>query len=195
MPSHKQHNCLHLAKIIAIFGFTSLIACDHCSAVLSFCIIMTDHTKCSECICHGCLCVPVSLDSLNCAHLQLKFELKVAMNERVKQAEHLFKLNVKVLHLFKTLKQNESHTVVKVHCVAFKLSDDNNGTEDEENPFSPPNLDSLLESMSFSFFIDSEPLSQTVVVFLHSWVGSLWVFMCFLRYCILFIWQDSGLSR
>jgi hypothetical protein len=36
-------------------------------------------------------------------------------------------------------------------------------------------------------------LSQTVVVFLHSWVGSLWVLMCFLRYCILFTWQDSGL--
>jgi len=90
------------------------------------------------------------------------------MNECVKQAEHLFKLNVKVLHLFKTLKQNESHTVIKVCCVAFELSDDNNGTEDEENPFSSFNLDFLLKSMSFSFFIDSEPLSQTAVVFLHS---------------------------
>jgi len=92
----------------------------------------------------------------------------MAMNERVKQAEHLFKLNVKVLCLFKTLKQNESCAVIKVHCVAFKLSNDNNETEDEENPFSSFNLDFLLKSMSFSFFIDSEPLSQTVVVFLHS---------------------------
>ncbi len=90
------------------------------------------------------------------------------MNECVKQAEHLFKLNAKVLHLFKTLKQNESHTVIKVHCVAFKLSDDNNETEDEENPFSSFNLDSLLKSMSFSFFIDPEPLSQTAVAFSHS---------------------------
>jgi len=90
------------------------------------------------------------------------------MNEHVKQAEHLFKLDVKVLCLFKTLKQNESHTVAKVRCVASELSDDNNETEDEENPFSSSNLDSLLKSMSSSFFIDSEPLSQTVVVFSHS---------------------------
>jgi len=90
------------------------------------------------------------------------------MNERVKQAECLFKLNVKVLCLFKTLKQNESCTVIKVCCVASELSNDNNETEDEENFSDSFNLDSLLKSMSFSFFIDSEPPSQTVVVFLHS---------------------------
>jgi len=168
MPSHKQHNCLHLAKIIAIFSFTPLIACDHCSAALSFCIIMTDYAKCSECTRHGCLCVSVLLDSLNHAHLQLKFKLKVAMNERVKQAECPFKLNVKILCLFKTLKQNKSHAIVKVHCVAFKLSNDNNETENKENSSDSSNLDSLLKSMSSSFFIDLEPFSQTVVVFLHS---------------------------
>jgi len=92
----------------------------------------------------------------------------MAMNERVKQAEHLFKLNAKVLCLFKTLKQNESHAVVKVHCVAFKLSDNNNETENEENFSDPSNLDSLLKSMSSSFFIDFKPFSQTVVVFSHS---------------------------
>ncbi len=129
---------------------------------------MTGHAKCSECTCHGCLCVLISLDFLNHAHLQLKFELKMAMNECVKQVEHLFKLNAKVLHLFKTLKQNKSHTVIKVCCVAFKLSNDNNETEDEENSFNSFNLDFLLKSMSFSFFIDSELFSQTVVVFLHS---------------------------
>jgi len=90
------------------------------------------------------------------------------MNEHVKQAEHLFKLNVKVLHLFKTLKHNESHAVVKVCCVAFELSNNNNETENEKNSFNSSNLDSLLKSMSSSFFIDFEPLSQTVVVFLHS---------------------------
>ncbi len=195
MPSHKQHNCLHLAKTIATFSFTSFIACDHCLTALSSCIIMTDHMKCSECICCDCSCVLILLDSLNHAHLWLKFELKMTMNEHVKQAEHLFKLNAKVLCLFKTLKQNESHTVIKVHCVAFELSNDNNRTEDEKNFSDPFNLDFLLKSMSFSFFIDLEPLSQTVVVFLHSWVGSLWVLMCFLRYCILFIWQDSEFSH
>ncbi len=92
----------------------------------------------------------------------------MAMNERVKQAKHLFKLNAKVLHLFKTLKQNESHTIAKVRCVASELSNDNNETEDEENSSDPSNLDFLLKSMSSSFFIDLKPLSQTVVVFLHS---------------------------
>ncbi len=168
MSSYKQHNCLHLVKTIAIFDFTSLIACDYCSAALSFCIIMTNHVKCSECICHDCLCVLISLDSLNHAHLQLKFELKMTMNECVKQAEHLFKLNVKVLCLFKTLKQNKSHTVIKVCCVASELSNDNNETENEENSFNSFNLDSLLKSMSFSFFIDFEFFSQTAVAFSHS---------------------------
>jgi len=168
MSSYKQHNCLHLAKIIVTFSFTPLIACDHCSAALSFCIIMTGHAKCSECTCCGHLCVSVSLDFLNHAHLQLKSELEMAMNEHVKQAECLFKLNAKVLRLFKTLKQNESHAVTKVHCVASELNDDNNETENEKNSFNSSNLDSLLKSMSSSFFIDPEPLSQTVVVFLHS---------------------------
>ena len=90
------------------------------------------------------------------------------MNECVKQTECLFKLNAKVLCLFKTLKQNESYTVIKVHCVAFELSNDNNETENEKNFFNSSNLNSLLKSMSFSFFIDPAPLSQTVVVFLHS---------------------------
>jgi len=90
------------------------------------------------------------------------------MNECVKQAEHLFKLNAKVLCLFKTLKQNEFCAVIKVHCVAFKLNNDNNETEDEEYFSDSFNLDFLLKSMSFSFFIDSEPFSQTVVVFSHS---------------------------
>ncbi len=129
---------------------------------------MTGHAKCFECTCCDCLCVLILLDFLNHAHLQLKSELEVAMNECVKQAEHLFKLNAKILHLFKTLKQNKSCTVVKVHCVASELSNDNNRTEDEKNFSDPFNLDFLLKSMSFSFFIDLEPLSQTVVVFLHS---------------------------
>ncbi len=195
MPSHKQHNCLCLAKTIATFNFTSFIACDHCFAVLSSCIIITDHVKCAECTCRGCSCVSVSLDSLNHAHLQLKSELKVAMNECVEQAKHLFKLNAKVLRLFKTLKQNESCAIIKVHCVASELSDDNNETEDKKNSFNSSNLDSLLKSMSSSFFIDLRSLSQTVVVFLHSWVGSSWVLMCFLRYCILFTWWGSGFSH
>ncbi len=154
MPSHKQHNHLHLIKTITIFSFTSFIACNHCSAALSSYIIMTDYVKCSECTHCGCLCVSISLDFMNHAHLWLKSELKMTMNEHVKQAEYLFKLNAKVLHLFKTLKQNKSHAVIKVRCVASELSNDNNETENEKNSFNSFNLDFLLKSMSFNFFID-----------------------------------------
>jgi len=90
------------------------------------------------------------------------------MNERVKQAEHLFKLDAKILCLFRTLKQNESCAVIKVCCVASELSNDNNRTENEENFSDSSNLDFLLKSMSFSFFINLEPFFQTVIVFLHS---------------------------
>jgi len=184
MSFHKQHNCLYLTKIIAIFSFTSFIACDHCLAILSSCIIMTDYTKCFECICYDCLCMLILLNSLNHAHLWLKSELEMTINECVK-----------ILHLFKTLKQNKSHTIVKVCSVASELSDDNNETENEKNSFNSFNLDSLLKSMSFNFFINLKPFSQTAVVFLHSWVDFLWVLMCFLMYCILFIWWDSELSH
>jgi hypothetical protein len=79
------------------------------------------------------------------------------MNERVKQVKHLFKLNAKVLCLFKTLKQNESHAIVKVHCVAFKLSNDNNETEDEKNSSDSSNLDFLLKSMSLASLLILNP--------------------------------------
>jgi len=168
MPSHKQKNCLHLAKTITFYDFTPSIVCDLCSSLSTLCVIMADYAKCSECTHCDHPCVPISLKSLNCAHLQLKFNLKVAMSECVEQTEHLSKLNAKILHLFKTLKQNESHTVVKVRCVASELSDDNNDIMNDETPSEALNLNFLLSVMTFSFFEDSEPSSQTVEVFSHS---------------------------
>ena len=72
----------------------------------------------------------------------------MTMNECVKQTEHLFKLNAKVLHLFKTLKQNESCAVVKFHCVASELSNDND--DDEKTPQSEI-LFQLFDNMSNDF--------------------------------------------
>jgi len=72
----------------------------------------------------------------------------MTMNECVKQTEHLFKLNAKVLHLFKTLKQNESCTVIKVHCVASELSNDNDG---DEKSSQPETLFQLFDNMSNDF--------------------------------------------
>jgi hypothetical protein len=87
MPSHKQHNRLRLVKPLQPSA-SLLTACDHCSAALSSCIIMAGHAKCSECTRRGRPCAGI-VRFLNRAHLQLKSELKVAMNERVEQAERL----------------------------------------------------------------------------------------------------------
>ncbi len=82
------------------------------------------------------------------------------MNEHMKQAVYLFKLNAKIICLFKTLKQNKSQTLVKVCCVAEKLDDDiNEITDDEKISENIANLDSLVKSMSSNFFADLEPPS------------------------------------
>ncbi len=80
----------------------------------------------------------------------------MTMSECVKQTDCLFKLNAKILYLFKTLKQNESHAVVKVHCVASELDDDNDDITDDEISSKASNLNSLLSVMSSSFFKDFE---------------------------------------
>ncbi len=186
MPSHKQKNRLHLVKTITSYSFTPSIACDLCSSLLTLCVVMAGHAKCSECTRCGRPCVPVSLESLNCAHLWLKSDLEVAMSERVEQTERLSKLDAKILCLFKTLKQNESHAVAKVHCVASELGDNNNGITDDETPSEASDLNSLLSVMTSSFFEDSGPSSQTVEVSSHSWVSYSSVPMCFLKCHILF---------
>jgi len=186
MPSHKQKNRLHLAKTITSYSFTPPIACDLCFSLSTLCVIMAGHAKCSECTHRGRPCVPVSLKSLNRAHLRLKSNLEVAMSEHVEQTEHLSKLNAKILRLFKTLKQNESHAVAKVRCVASELGDNNNGITDDETPSEASDLNSLLSVMTPSFFEDPGPPSQTVEASSHSWVSYSSVPMCFLKCCILF---------
>ncbi len=57
------------------------------------------------------------------------------------------------------------------------------------------NLDSLLDSLSPSFFEDPGPPSETAVASSHSWVSFPWVPMCFLKQGILSIWRDSGLPH
>jgi len=167
MPSSKQKNRLQLAKSIATYGFTPPSACDRCSSSQTTCIIMAGSPKCSECTRRGRPCVPVSLESLNRAHNRLKSELDVVLNERAvqgkileKQAAHLSALDAKVLRLSKTLKLNESRAFAKVRCVAEELGDDVDGITDDKNPSEVPNLDSLLDSLSPSFFVDPGPPSQ-----------------------------------
>ncbi len=108
MPSIQHKNHLQLAKTITTQGFTPPVACDHCFSLAILCFVMSGHPGCSECVRRGHLCVPVSLESLNRAHLRLKSDIDDAMNERVEQAARLSKLDAKIIRLFKTLKQNES---------------------------------------------------------------------------------------
>jgi len=117
----------------------------------------------------------MSLESLNHAHNWLKSKLNVILNECAvqekilkKQAAYLFTLNVKVLHLFKTLKLNKLHAFAKVHCVAEELSDDINEIINDKNSFKILNLNSLLNSLSSSFFMNSELSSQIAEAFLHN---------------------------
>ncbi len=164
----KQQNCLLFVKIIVMQDFTSFIVCDCYFSVLSSCIIMTNHTKCFKCTHLNYSCVSVSLKSLNHAHLHLKSELETVINECVKQIKHLFKLNVKVVCLFRALKQNEFCTIIKIHCVTSELNDNNNETMNDKNLLDPFNLNFLLKMMSFNLFNNSESLLQTALMFLCS---------------------------
>ncbi len=202
MPSSKQKNHLQLVKSIAMYGLTPPSACDRCSLSQTTCIIMAGSPKCSECTCRGQPCVPVSLESLNRAHNWLKSKLDVVLNECAvqgkileKQAAHLSTLNAKVLCLFKTLKLNELRAFTKVRCVAEELGDDMDGIMDDKNLSEVPNLDSLLDSLSPSLFMDPEPPSQIAEASLRNWVSYLEVSTCFLRYHILSIWWGSGLPH
>ncbi len=97
----------------------------------------------------------------------MKSELDVVLNEHAvqgkileKQAAHLSALDAKVLRLSKTLKLNELRAFAKVHCVAEELGDDMDGITDDKNLSKVPNLNSLLDSLSPSLFVDPGPPSQ-----------------------------------
>jgi len=175
MLSSKQKNHLQLAKFIATYSFTSSSVCNHCFLSQTTCIIITDSLKCSKCTHCDQSCILMLLESLNHAHNQLKSELNVILNECAvqekilkKQAAHLSALNAKILCLFKTLKLNKLCTFVNVCCVAEKLDDDINEIMNDKNPFKILNLDFLLNFLSSSFFMNSEPSSQIAEAFSHN---------------------------
>jgi len=110
----------------------------------------------------------VSLESLNRVHKKLKSQLNKAEAEHAAQLNILQRLNLKILHLCTTIRQNKLRAVQKAQCVAAKLDSDNNEITDDETSFKPVNFDSLLQAMSSDFFNNLELFSQTVEVFLHS---------------------------
>ncbi len=169
MSSVQHKNHLQLIKIIITQSFTSFIICDHCFSLVILYFVIFDYSDCSECVYYDCLCISVLLESLNCTYLYLKFNINDVINEYMKQTIHLFKLNTKIICLFKTLKQNKSWTLIKVCCVAKKLDDNiNEVINDEKNSENIANLNSLIKLMNSNFFINSEFSSQIAEAFLHN---------------------------
>jgi len=110
----------------------------------------------------------VSLEFLNRVHKKLKFQLNKAKAEHTVQLNILQHLNSKILHLHTTIRQNKLRAVQKAQCVAAELDSNNNEIMNDETFSEPVNFNSLLQVMSFSFFNDLEPSSQTAEVFSHS---------------------------
>ena len=140
---------------------------------------------------HGCPCVGISLESLNCVHKKLEFNLKAVIKEHAEHSAAVARLNAKLSHLLKEMKQSRIFSTLKAHCVASKLDDDNDETENETPSIvSQPNNAVL---WSFLDFLLSSP--QNIEASLHSSWGFAWVLKLILRYHILFTWQDSELPH
>jgi len=164
----KSSSHLALAKTILQFGIIPSIACECCSLTFKVCICMKGCSKCAECICCDHPCVSVSLKSLNCVHKKLKSQLNKAKAEHAAQLNILQRLNLKILCLCTTIRQNKLCAVQKAQCVAAKLDSNNDEITNDETSSEPANFDFLLQAMSFSFFNNLELSSQTAEVFLHS---------------------------
>ncbi len=127
----------------------------------------------------------VMWESLNCVCNKLKSEILQTEEEQA----HLF---AKLSQLHKMLHQTQDHAKQKTLCLLKKMSNDN---DDDEKTSQSETLFQLFDNMSNNFWQFNLVTSffQSVEVFLCNHWDFLWVFMCFLRYCILFIWQDSEL--
>ncbi len=58
--------------------------------------------------------------------------------------------------------------LAKVRCVAEELGDDVDGITDDKDPPEVPNLNSLLDSLSPSLFVDPGPPSQIAEASSHN---------------------------
>jgi len=161
----KLKNHLVLFKLIDLHKNSSFISCDHYLSFNISYIVMTDCSKCAECIHHDYSCVDISLKFLNCTHKKLKFKLKLIIKEHAEHFITVVKLNAKLTKLFSQVKHNKLLFIFKIHCVTIKLNDDNNEMKNKNNFF---NISQLVNSMS-SFFWDLILFfSQNIETFSHS---------------------------
>ena len=134
MMKPKSINCLALSKHISIHESPSLISCDHCLSLDITCVVMTDHLKCTACTHCGCPCIGISLKLLNCTHKKLESDLKAVIKECAEHSAAVVRLDAKLSRLLKQMKQNKTILTLKACCVASKLDDNNNETENEAPP-------------------------------------------------------------
>ena len=188
-------NHLALSKHITIHESPFPIFCNHCFSFNIVCIVMLNppknSSKCAAYTCCGCLCVGISLKSLNCAYKKLESNLKAVIKECAEHSAAVARLNAKLSRLLKEMKQSRIISTLKARCVASKLGDDNDGTENETPPIASQSNNVVLQS--FLDFLLSPP--QNIEASSHSSWGFAWVPKLILRYHILFTWQDSELSH
>ena len=182
----KFHNCLVLTQLIHKKRSTILFLCEYCTSLDLLCVAMKNCLKCAECVCCGCSCISLLLESLNHLFNKLKSELNAVLEEHEC-------LVAKISQLWKTLHQSQNLQDKKSLCLVQKLTNDNDETEDEALPDSLNFINSLLSE--FWVFIISTPPSQNIKAFSYNSWGSVWVPKLTLRYCILSTWQDSELSH
>jgi len=144
----KSKNCLALFKLIDFHENSSFISCDHCLFLDIFCVIITDHLKCTDCICCDCSCVDISLKFFNHTHEKLKSELKLSIKECAEHFITVVRLNAKLIRLLSQIKHNKLLFIFKICCVTIKLNNNNNETKNKNNS---SNISQLIDFMS-SFF-------------------------------------------
>ena len=191
VTSDCHSNCLCLSFEIKLQNFSSEFQCNHCFFNLISCIVMKDHKRCAECTHHDKSCVDLSWESLD--HVCAKIQSDIEEMEQ-EQFHHLTEMNCltsKLACLWKIFWQTQDCAKQKTLCLTQKLTDDNDGTENEDSQ----TLSQFLNQMSNDLWQSVSSSSQTAAASLCSSWGFVLVPKLTQRYCILFTWQDSELSH
>jgi len=160
----KSKNCLAFFKLIDLHKNSTLIHYNHCLFLNILYIMMTDHSKCAECICCEYSCIDIFLKFLNCMHEKLKSKLKLVIKEHVKHIIIVVKLNAKLTKLLNQIRHNKLLFIFKIHCVTTELNNDNNETKNLNSSL----MSQLINFISSFFWNLILFLSQNVKVFSHS---------------------------
>ena len=184
-------NCLCLSAEIQLQSSSFKFQCNHCFTNLVLCIVIKDHNRCAECTHCGKSCVDILWELLDHAHAKIQSDIEATEQEQFCHLAEMNCLASKLAHLWKIFQQTQDHVKQKILCLAQKLTDDNNSTENDDSQM----LSQFLNQMSIDVWQSVSFLSQTAATSLHSFWGLLLIFKLTLRYCTSFTWQDSELPH